>query len=48
VGEATAEKLREAGVEDLAALRREEPDALADRVDGVGADTVEDWQAQAD
>ncbi len=48
VGETTAEKLREAGVEDLAALRREEPDALADRVDGVGVDTVEDWQAQAD
>jgi len=48
IGEATAEKLREAGVEDLAALKSEEPDALADRVDGVGAEAVEDWQAQAD
>jgi DNA topoisomerase-1 len=48
IGEATAEKLREAGVEDLASLKRVEPDALADRVDGVGEDTVRDWQARAD
>ncbi|MFB6168133.1 MAG: DNA topoisomerase I [Haloferacaceae archaeon] len=48
IGEATAEKLREAGVDDLASLKRVEPDALAERVDGVGEDTVRDWQARAD
>jgi DNA topoisomerase-1 len=48
IGEATAEKLRDAGVEDLAALKDEEPAALAERVDGVGPDTVRDWQARAD
>jgi DNA topoisomerase-1 len=48
IGEATAEKLREAGVDDLASLKSVEPDALADRVDGVGEDTVRDWQAKAD
>jgi DNA topoisomerase-1 len=48
IGEATAEKLREAGVDDLASLKQVEPDALADRVDGVGEDTVRDWQARAD
>ncbi|MEF8818687.1 MAG: DNA topoisomerase I [Haloferacaceae archaeon] len=48
IGETTAEKLREAGVDDLASLKEVEPDALADRVDGVGADTVRDWQAKAD
>ena len=48
IGETTAEKLREAGVEDLASLKSVEPDTLAERVDGVGEDTVRDWQAKAD
>ena len=48
IGEATAEKLAAAGVEDVASLKAAEPDALADAVDGVGPDTVRDWQAKAD
>jgi DNA topoisomerase-1 len=48
IGEATAEKLRQAGVEDLTALKQVEPDSLADEVDGVGPETVRDWQARAD
>ncbi|MFB6102004.1 MAG: DNA topoisomerase I, partial [Haloplanus sp.] len=48
IGEKTAEKLIEAGVEDVAGLKAAEPDALADEIDGVGADTVRNWQAKAD
>jgi DNA topoisomerase-1 len=48
IGEKTAEKLKAAGVEDVAGLKQAEPDALADAVDGVGPDTVRDWQANAD
>ncbi|MFB6122654.1 MAG: DNA topoisomerase I [Haloferacaceae archaeon] len=48
IGEKTAEKLKSAGVEDVASLKDAEPDALADRLDGVGPDTVRSWQANAD
>ncbi|QGX94918.1 DNA topoisomerase I [Haloplanus rallus] len=48
IGEKTAEKLKAAGVEDVAGLKAAEPDALADEIDGVGEDTVRNWQADAD
>ncbi|MFB6301724.1 MAG: helix-hairpin-helix domain-containing protein, partial [Haloferacaceae archaeon] len=48
IGEATAEKLEAAGVVDVETLKEIEPDALAEEVDGVGAETVRNWQAQAD
>ncbi|WP_313692218.1 DNA topoisomerase I [Halorarum halobium] len=48
IGEKTAEKLKEAGVEDVESLKDSEPDDLAAEVEGVGADTVRDWQAKAD
>jgi len=48
IGEKTAEKLKDAGVEDVAGLKSAEPDALANEIDGVGPDTVRNWQADAD
>jgi DNA topoisomerase-1 len=48
IGEKTAEKLKAVGVEDVDELKSAEPDALAEKVDGVGPDTVRDWQANAD
>jgi len=48
IGEKTAEKLKDAGVEDVASLKEVEPDTLAEKVDGVGPDTVRKWQANAD
>jgi len=48
IGEKTAEKLKDAGVEDVAGLKAAEPDSLADEIDGVGPDTVRNWQADAD
>jgi DNA topoisomerase-1 len=48
IGEKTVEKLKAAGVEDVAGLKAAEPDALADEIDGVGPDTVRNWQADAD
>jgi DNA topoisomerase-1 len=48
IGEKTAEKLKDAGVEDVPELKEAEPDALAELVEGVGPDTVRDWQAKAD
>ncbi|RDI71290.1 DNA topoisomerase I [Halopelagius longus] len=48
IGEKTAEKLQDAGIGDVSALKEAEPDALADAVDGVGPDTVREWQANAD
>ncbi|QCC48559.1 DNA topoisomerase I [Halobellus limi] len=48
IGEKTAEKLKDAGVENVESLKEAEPDAIADRVDGVGPDTVREWQAKAD
>jgi DNA topoisomerase-1 len=48
IGEKTAAKLKDAGVEDVAGLKSAEPDSLADEIDGVGPDTVRNWQADAD
>ena len=48
IGEKTAEKLQTAGIEDVAGLKNANPDKLAEEVDGVGVDTVRDWQADAD
>ncbi|MFB6092234.1 MAG: DNA topoisomerase I [Haloquadratum sp.] len=48
IGEKTAEKLKDAGIEDVTSLKEVAPDALADRIDGVGPDTVRKWQAEAD
>ncbi|MFA9517379.1 DNA topoisomerase [Halopenitus sp. H-Gu1] len=48
IGERTAEKLEDAGVEGVADLKEADPDDIADRVEGVAPDTVRDWQANAD
>ncbi|MFB6154946.1 MAG: DNA topoisomerase I [Haloferacaceae archaeon] len=48
IGEKTAAKLKDAGIENVQALKEAEPDALAEQVDGVGPDRVRDWQAKAD
>ncbi|GGJ00522.1 DNA topoisomerase I [Halobellus salinus] len=48
IGEKTAEKLQNVGIDDVPSLKEAEPDAVADRVDGVGPDTVREWQAKAD
>ncbi|EJN60734.1 DNA topoisomerase I [Halogranum rubrum] len=48
IGEKTAEKLKEAGIEDVPGLKDSDPDDIAAKVDGVGADTVRKWQAAAD
>mgnify|MGYP000557275563 CR=1 FL=1 len=48
IGEKTAEKLKDAGVDDVASLKDAEPDTLADQIDGIGPDTVRNWQADAD
>ena len=48
IGEKTAEKLQNAGIDDVPSLKEAEPDAVAERVDGVGPDTVREWQAKAD
>jgi DNA topoisomerase-1 len=48
IGEKTAAKLKAAGIEDVAGLKAAEADTLADEIDGVGEDTVRDWQADAD
>ncbi|NHX36934.1 MULTISPECIES: DNA topoisomerase I [Halolamina] len=48
IGEKTAEKLEEAGIEDVSGLKEADPDDLAASVDGVSAGSVRDWQAKAD
>ncbi len=48
IGEKTAAKLKDAGIEDVGSLKEAEPSAVAEVVDGVGPDTVRDWQANAD
>jgi DNA topoisomerase-1 len=47
VGPKTAEKLKNAGFESVDALRDAEPEEIAGDVDGVSADTVRKWQAEA-
>ncbi|WP_089668442.1 DNA topoisomerase I [Halobacterium jilantaiense] len=48
VGPKTAEKLEDAGVEDVGDLADADPEGVAEQVSGVSADKVRDWQAQAD
>jgi DNA topoisomerase-1 len=48
IGEKTAEKLKMAEITDVESLKEADPDEVAARVDGVGADRVRDWQAKAD
>ena len=48
IGEKTAAKLKNAGVDGVDELKSADPDDLAADVDGVAADTVRDWQADAD
>jgi len=48
IGEKTAEKLKMAEITDVESLKQADPDEIAARVDGVGADRVRDWQAKAD
>ncbi|WP_323192083.1 DNA topoisomerase I [Halostella sp. PRR32] len=47
LGAKTAEKLVEAGIESLDDLTDADPDAVAADVEGVSADRIEDWQAEA-
>ena len=47
IGEKTAEKLKTAGIEDVKRLKDADPDELAGEIDGIGTDTVRDWQAKA-
>jgi DNA topoisomerase-1 len=48
IGEKTAAKLKEAGIENVKGLKDAEADDVAERVDGVSPDTVRQWQAKAD
>jgi DNA topoisomerase-1 len=48
IGEKTAEKLKQAGIDDVSKLKESDPDDLAASVDGVSSDRVRDWQASAD
>jgi DNA topoisomerase-1 len=47
IGKKTAEKLADVGIDSLVALVEADPEAVADEVQGVSADRVRDWQAQA-
>ncbi|MBX0293381.1 DNA topoisomerase I [Haloarcula nitratireducens] len=48
VGSATAEKLEDAGVDSLDALREADADSVAGEVQGVSAGQVRDWQTELD
>ncbi|MFC6797311.1 MULTISPECIES: DNA topoisomerase I [unclassified Haladaptatus] len=48
IGKKTAEKLKAAGIESLDDLKNATPEDVADQVQGVSADRVREWQAQAD
>ncbi|AXR78953.1 DNA topoisomerase I [Natrarchaeobaculum sulfurireducens] len=47
IGAKTVEKLADAGIESLEDLTEADPDAIAEDVDGVSADRVRTWQAEA-
>nr|WP_206335574.1 DNA topoisomerase I [Natronolimnobius sp. AArcel1] len=47
VGAKTVEKLVAAGIESLSDLSDADPDAVAESVDGVSADRIRNWQAEA-
>jgi len=46
IGSATAEKLEDAGVDSLDALRDVDPDVIATEVQGVSASQVREWQGE--
>ncbi len=46
IGEKTAAKLADAGIDDVDALEDAAPDEVADAVDGVSADRIRKWQAR--
>ncbi|MBV0901599.1 DNA topoisomerase I [Haloarcula salina] len=46
IGSATAEKLEDAGVDSLDALRDVDPDVIATEVQGVSATQVREWQGE--
>ncbi|WP_232687439.1 DNA topoisomerase I [Halobacterium zhouii] len=48
IGPKTAEKLEEAGIDDVGALASADADQVAESVSGVSADSVREWQAKAD
>ena len=48
IGAKTAEKLKDAGVDTVSALKSAEANTLADRVDGVSVDRLRKWQSTAD
>ncbi|THE62870.1 DNA topoisomerase I [Salinadaptatus halalkaliphilus] len=47
IGAKTVEKLAAAGIESIDDLTEAEPDAVAETVDGISADRVRNWQAEA-
>jgi len=47
IGSARAEALGELGIDTPAGLAEADPEDVADAMDGVDAETVEKWQAQA-
>jgi DNA topoisomerase-1 len=47
VGEKTAEKLVDAGIESISDLADADPDAVAESVEGVSEDRIREWQAKA-
>ena len=47
IGEATAEKLAEAGIDDVGALTDADPESLAEELDGIGAGSIREWQDRA-
>jgi DNA topoisomerase-1 len=48
IGPKTAEKLEDAGIEDVGDLTEAEPERVASDVAGVSEDSVRDWQTQTD
>jgi DNA topoisomerase-1 len=48
IGPKTAEKLEEAGIDDVGDLASADADQVAEAVSGVSADSVREWQAKAD
>ncbi|MFB6284148.1 MAG: DNA topoisomerase I [Halobacteria archaeon] len=47
IGKATAEKLKDADIEDVDDLKEANPEDLAEKVDRVSADRIEEWQSAA-
>ncbi|XGI83135.1 DNA topoisomerase I [Halorutilales archaeon Cl-col2-1] len=45
IGDATEEKLNDAGIEEVDDLKEADPEDLAEKVDGVSADRIQKWQS---